>query len=379
MAKKALYLLFDQLPDKANGGLGAVHAGFAEEFSDAYDIKLVSVFGGPPTDIPAFQGLEVIRLTSVPIDIRFPLIVRYLREGRFAKVLGAIASGLFFFLFIPWGRLRTRKLLEGKAVIASSPAAALFLSRRVRYILEVHSSFGYFWGEDAPGRLQVALMPGPALTVFHTEADAAKGQSLFPSDWVHNCFDDRLLGQGEDARKRERRSPSALFVGRLNALKNPLMLLRCAELVRQEVPRFTLDIYGDGELREELEAQIRRRGLEDVVSLKGFTEDKGVYAGYDLLWLTSTSEGFGLVLVEAMANGTPCITTRWGDAACEVVRDGETGYVCEGDEAFAAASVRILADEAERDRLSANARLDYEERFTPKRHRQAWERLLERF
>ena len=66
-----------------------------------------------------------------------------------------------------------------------------------------------------------------------------------------------------------------------------------------------MDIYGDGPLFLTLQEKIKQMGLQETVYLKGFVDNKAIYQKYDLLWITSTFEGFGLVVIEAMANGIP--------------------------------------------------------------------------
>ena len=143
------------------------------------------------------------------------------------------------------------------------------------------------------------------------------------------------------------------------------------------MPDFTLDIYGDGELRDEVEKAIESAGLNDCVRLRGFTSDKEVYRRYSLLWMTSACEGFGLALIEAMANGTPVVTTHWGDAAFEVVRQGETGFVAETDEEFVACSFDLLDDSEKLAAFSRNALDDFRHRFTRAVNKQAWHLILD--
>ncbi len=370
----AVYVVFDQLPTRRDGGLVATYARFVEEFAGELEVKLVSAFGCDPTDIGAFEGLEVIELSSARIDNRFPHAIGYLRAGQLGRFLGAVRSGLLFFLMRPWIRWRSRRLLEGRAVVASSPAAAMFLSRRLRYVLEVHSSYEFFWGDNLTGRLQTALMAPPQLTLFRNASDARRAEGRFRAGYLYNGFDARSLPPlpAEGAPK----GPRALFVGRLVESKNPAMLLRCAALMAERVPGFVLDVYGDGELRDELERQVRAQGLQEVVRLMGFTEDKAVYRDYAVLWLTSVNEGFGLVIIEAAANGVPTVSMEWGPAVHEVIEDGRTGYVVDTDEELVERTAQLLGDPDALAAFSRQARELFEERFTSEHHKRAWQAVL---
>ena len=372
----AVYVVFDQLPTSRDGGLVATYASFVREFAGELEVKLVSAFGCEPTDIEEFEGLEVVELTSVRIDNRFPEALGHLRAGRLGRFAYTLRSGLLVVLLRPLLTRRSRRLLAGKPVIVSSPAAAMFLDARVRFVLEVHSSYEFFWGDNPTGRLQTALMASPQLTLFRNAADARRAEGRFRAGYLYNGFDDRGLPPlpAEPAPK----PPRALFVGRLVESKDPARLLRCAALAAERMPGFALDVYGDGPLRGELEQQIAQMGLQGVVSLKGFTADKAVYRDYAVLWLASTNEGFGLVIIEAAANGVPTVSTEWGPAVNEVIADGQTGYVVRTDEELVERTAELLEDPEALAAFSRRARERFEERFTAERHKRAWEEVLSR-
>jgi len=90
-----------------------------------------------------------------------------------------------------------------------------------------------------------------------------------------------------------------------------------------------LVIIGDGELRPQLEAQIKKLGLENRVMLAGYVPDAHQYLkAFDLFVLPSHKEGFPYVLLEAAAAGVPIVATRVGGIP-EIVQDGVTGYLAE--------------------------------------------------
>ncbi len=110
---------------------------------------------------------------------------------------------------------------------------------------------------------------------------------------------------------------------------------------------------GDGPLREEIAAHIRRRGLEDRVFLAGFRDDVPVVLPeLDLFLFTSREEGLGSSLLDAQACRVPVVATRAGGVP-ELVVDGETGLLApiRDPEALAAAVRRVLGDPALRARL----------------------------
>jgi glycosyltransferase involved in cell wall biosynthesis len=95
--------------------------------------------------------------------------------------------------------------------------------------------------------------------------------------------------------------------------------------------------------------------------------------------MPSRGEGFGLVYLQAMQAGIPCLGSR-DDAAADVIVDGETGLLVpeQDPEAIAGALARLLADEAMRRRMGEAARRRFESVFTYPRFRARLATILAR-
>lgn len=368
-----IVVVFDKIPTKKDGGLVATYVDFVKELSDDYEITFLSVFRSDPSDIPVFSTVNTVTLFDRELDNRFYKMFAHLRKGDIKDFSFALSSAFRYFLSIPIARFRTAKLLTDKKVIAVAPAAASFLSRKIAYILEVHINYEYFWGPGILGRAQSMLIPAPKLTVFRNEADARKGSARFPSTFMYNTFDDTSLPRPSLPIQNRFK---ACFVGRLVEQKNPLALLDYAEEVCKSIAEFKLDIYGDGPLYESLDSEILARGLGDAITLKGFTDDKAIYQKYDLLWLSSRFEGFGLVIVEAAANMVPTVSTDWGPAVYEVIRDGETGYIAKTPEDFVEKSLSLLLNPKVRGQFAQKAFDVFHERFSRSVHKARWIEIL---
>lgn len=117
------------------------------------------------------------------------------------------------------------------------------------------------------------------------------------------------------------------IAGRLNHEKGHDVLLRALGKMTKRFPGLTLEIAGDGPLDSHLRQRVRELGIADRVHFHGFLEDMVEFLrNIDLFVLSSYYEGFGLVLVEAMAAALPVVATDVGGVR-EVVKDGETGLV----------------------------------------------------
>jgi glycosyltransferase involved in cell wall biosynthesis len=139
--------------------------------------------------------------------------------------------------------------------------------------------------------------------------------------------------------------PVIVAAGRLADAKNyPLLLEAMAEL-RRTVPA-RLFILGQGEREAALRDQIARLGLDGAAVLCGFQRNPWKYiARADVFALSSRYEGFGNVLIEAMACGVPVVATS-SPGTREIVSDGRDGLLVDRHEAaaLAAALARVLTD-----------------------------------
>jgi glycosyltransferase involved in cell wall biosynthesis len=131
--------------------------------------------------------------------------------------------------------------------------------------------------------------------------------------------------------------PVVLAVGALESRKNFAMLLRALASLRRRRPA-RLIVLGEGPQRVALEALARDLGIEDAVALPGFTTSVAPYlASASALALSSTYEGFGCVLVEAMACGCPVVSTDCPYGPREILAGGRYGRLVEPDDAAALA------------------------------------------
>ena len=136
--------------------------------------------------------------------------------------------------------------------------------------------------------------------------------------------------------------PVVVFAGRHIPEKRAPAIVPAVGRARPRVPELRARIRGDGPERGAVLAAIARERLEDVVEAPGFVD--GEVVDHDLaralcMVLPSSREGYGMVVVEASAAGTPSVVVRGEDnAATELVEEGVNGFVA------ASASPEDLAD-----------------------------------
>jgi len=130
----------------------------------------------------------------------------------------------------------------------------------------------------------------------------------------------------------EKRTKKIVCAGRLTRVKNHRMLINAFARVRTEHPQYHLYIYGEGPERANLQAQIKRLGLEGYAFLPGNVENlHEQMADAEIFVLSSYYEGLSNALVEAMMMGLPCISTRY-DGVSELIRHGKNGLLVRPDD-----------------------------------------------
>lgn len=150
--------------------------------------------------------------------------------------------------------------------------------------------------------------------------------------------------------------PWVVTACRLNEQKDFSTLLRAFKIVKNE-SKAKLLIIGEGELRNHILNLIDGMELNDDVILTGFLQNPFPYiAKADVFVLSSFFEGFGNVLVEAMALGIPTVSTDCPSGPSEIINDGVNGFLVpvEGVREMADRCIRILKNEGLKKHLSDN-------------------------
>jgi glycosyltransferase involved in cell wall biosynthesis len=230
----------------------------------------------------------------------------------------------------PWRR-GWRRLVFDLATRAGYAAAELIVTTSKGVADDLVSAFGVSRGK-------IAVVPNPV------DLDAVREAARESIDPSH---------------ERAWQRPVIVAAGRLAEAKNYPLLIDAMAIVRERIDA-RLFILGTGDEEASIRGLIRERGLEQSITLCGFQKNPWKYiAKADLFALTSHYEGFGNVLIEAMACGVPVVATASAGTR-DIVRDGVDGLLVERHEpaAFADAMASLLTDDATRQRMSAAALTD---------------------
>jgi glycosyltransferase involved in cell wall biosynthesis len=215
---------------------------------------------------------------------------------------------------LPSNDLGARLAIVLSRLVRSRAMRAIAVSRGVGRDLEAR---GF-----QPGQIEVINNPLPA--------------QLAPSGASY-AWQAELAGMGD--------GPVIATAGRLVPVKDHRTLITAFAMLRSRRPA-RLVIFGEGPLEADLLAQAAALGVGQSVLLPGYVNDPSAcYRSADLFVLSSTSEGFGNVLIEAMAEGVPVVSTDAPHGPREILVDGGFGpLVPVGDAAALAAAMEQVLD-----------------------------------
>lgn len=193
---------------------------------------------------------------------------------------------------------------------------------------------------------------------------------------IHNAV---IVGSIDHPSPNKRRKV-IVGVGRLHEQKNHKLLINSFAKVSAFFPEYTLEIYGEGPLKNRLLAQIERLGLKNKVVLKGATRllhDEIKDAS--LFVLTSDYEGMPNALLEAMALGLPCISTDCKPGGVrEIIEHGINGIIVNRNstEELACAIQDLINNPDKAETLSRNAK-EGSSLYSPQKIYDLWDDYIE--
>jgi glycosyltransferase involved in cell wall biosynthesis len=311
-------------------------------------------------------------LTEALAALRIPVLVSPMRRpGR--GILRLLELGAAW----PWSvwRLRRAMRTQRATVVYNNTVDALYAPfaaawPRIPCVWHVHEARPeWHWARRFLGGL-IARFATRAVFNSRATLEAFAGAGARPSSWsvVYNGV---AIPAACDRARAEQHPIVVGFAGDLRPHKRPDLFLRAVARARARVGDLRAIIAGDGVLMEPLRAQARSMGLGDVVTFRGrFEKMADFYCEIDILAHTAAREGFGLVVVEAMAAGVPVVATRVGGLP-EVVEHEVSGLLVAPDdeEAIAGRIIELASDAELRQRMGAAGRDRVAGHFTRARYR----------
>lgn len=217
--------------------------------------------------------------------------------------------------------------------------------------------------------------------IFLTEAQKQDVEKVFGKKEKYSVISHsyNTNEQKKDYDDVKRNSKLAIMIARYEEDKRIDEAITAFRLVVNSVPDSKLFIYGKGPLEGELNTLIKELKLEKNVFLKGYTNNTTkAYRSAACTLITSRREGFGLIMIESMSQGTPVIAYNFKYGPAEVIFDGENGFLIENgnQESLANKIIKIMTNDDVFIKLS-NKAIKAKETFNDEKQLEAWINVIE--
>ena len=261
--------------------------------------------------------------------------------------------------------------------------AALLLKRK--FIVHFH-------GIETPGLVQRSLLSRVDRIIVISEfLRSALIENGFPKDRMivvlNPVKESHALSKCSENLRRQyglnKNDKVFAIVGRIVRWKGHIEFLNAAFLVLESVPdakALIVGDYSDGDAgyQEKIQTMVNESGFSDRILMTGYAEDiSGIYSIMDICVHTSIEpEPFGLVIIEAMANGVPVIASDLG-APKEIITDGVNGYLVspESSEKFAEKIIDLLSDVELRKKIGNRGREHVRQSYQVKKYARSVEKI----
>lgn len=312
------------------GGIERAIAMLANSLANEYEITIVStykLYDNPPFELDKRIKIEYLITDMIPNRAEFYNAIKHFR------IIETIKQGLKAYSILKQKKdkmIDYIKKCDSDIIISTRDIHNLWLGKygnknalkigwehnhhnnNQKYIKKVTKSVQ---------KLNYFVLVSKELTEFYTEK---LEYSSCKCIYIPNTID--YIPE----KKSPLKNKNIVTVGRLSKEKGYVDLIDVYSLVYQKFPDWTLNIIGDGNEKKAIEEKIKKYGLEKNIILHGYQKRdyiNEVLKKSSLYVMSSYTESFGIVLLEAYAFGIPAVAFTSAQGACEIISDNWDGYL----------------------------------------------------
>ena len=215
----------------------------------------------------------------------------------------------------------------------------------------------------------LSLLADKILFQNQKDIDECLRRKIAPADKLVLIGNGVQLEQFQAGRASEHDLPVVFYAARFEPVKNHMMLLKAARILKDRNERFILQLAGDGYLQAQYENWVNEQGLENEVAFLGYRTDiVDLMANSDVCVLVSEAEGVPRAIMEAAASGKPIVATDVVGNRDALV-EGETGFLVPLNDSVALADriEKLLSDVDLRKQIGQQSRKYAEQNFDEKK------------
>lgn len=380
------------------GGIERCIVSLANALVEKYDVEIVSIY--KLYDKPGFSINKKVKITyllktdlalrvsnykELLFSLKLGSLIKYLfndylKKGKFITLIKDTYKGLKLMI-------KDRKLVLKKFLL--NDKSDIYISTRIltnKLVSEYanEKSLKIAWEHNhhhgntkyanevikSVEKMDYLILVSKDLNKFYK--DKVKCKSLY----IPNTIDSISNKPSKLNNKR------LISVGRLSKEKGYMDLLKVFKILYKNDDEYTLDIIGAGNELDDLKNYIKENNLENNVNLHGFQNKKyinNLLEKSSLYLMASYTESFGIVLIEAMSTGLPCIAFSSAEGACEIVKDDYNGYLIDNrNKVIMARRIEeLINDQKKLNRLGKNA-IKTASNYTMDKIKDNWINIIEK-
>lgn len=360
------------------GGIEKFISNLANSISDDYEVEIVSTY--KLLDKPFFKLNENITVKYLITDLKpnKRLVKKYLKERRFIKLFKEIIKSIKILYYKKSCMIDYIKKCDSDIVISTRDIHNKWLGKYGNSsILKIGSEHN-----DINSNKYIKNISNTAkkldyfVVVSKKMVEDYKKYLSIPVIYIPNSIE-KLPNTFSGLNTN-----NIISVGRLESVKGFEDLIDVFKMVVLENKNVILNIVGDGSQYKLLDNKINDLGLRDNIKLLGYKDSKELSKLYNkssIYVMTSFSESFGLVLLEAQSHKLPCIAFDSANGAKELIHEGLDGYLIDNrDKGKMANKILELINDKDKCKQFGEKALENSKKYLSKNIKQKWVDLFEK-
>ncbi|KIY37621.1 hypothetical protein TZ03_26990 [Pseudomonas sp. 10-1B] len=253
-------------------------------------------------------------------------------------------------------------------------------AERAHKVLMMHSNHlmkPYTPGSEVAAKYHgvIKSIPKADRLVLLTHAQLSDLTEQFPCDRYRAIGNPINVAESQNEVAREKNL--AVIVARLHSIKRIKNMIKAFTKVVEALPDARLEIWGSGEQKDELQAEIDKLNANTSIKLMGFATDvSGIFRRASVSLAMSATEGFGVSFAESLAYGTPLVSIDTNYGPKEIITNGVDGFIVKTEKEFVEKTCLLLSNH-ELSVSMGKAGIINMERFHAETITQRWVELFE--